>query len=259
MKTFSTGWDADDMRYLILADIHANLDALNAVLERAKKERIDKYIILGDVIDYGAEPNETIKVLRGLTPQEVVRGDHEKIFTGELSEEYFDPEVLRCTRWTKKQLTEDSMEYVKSLPKGPRTIDGIFEIVHGSYPDEDMYILDSETLITSFTYLKAPIGFFGHTHVPVIFIRKADGKNEVAGFRGGENVFQLKDGEKYLINPGSVGQPRDNNPDTAFAVFDSDAKTVTMFRVPYDKDSAAKKIMDAGLPDFFAQRLIIGY
>lgn len=247
------------MRYLILADIHANLDALKAVLERAKKEHIDKYIILGDVLDYGAEPNETIEVLRGLSPQEAVRGDHEKIFTGELSEEYFDPEVLRCSRWTKKQLTEESINYIKTFPKGPRTIDDTFEIVHGSYPDEDMYIIDSEILITSFTYLKAPIGFFGHTHVPVIFIQKSNGKNDVAGFRGGENMFQLKDDEKYLINPGSVGQPRDNNPDTAFAVFDSDTKTITMFRISYDKDRAAKKIMDAGLPDFFAQRLITGY
>jgi predicted phosphodiesterase len=246
------------MRYLILADIHANLDALNAVLERVKKERIDKYIILGDVLDYGAEPNETIEVLRKLSPQEAVRGDHEKIFTGELSEEYFDPEVLRCSRWTKEHLTKESAAYIKSLPGGPRIIDDTFEIVHGSYPDEDMYILDSEILITSFKCLKTTLGFFGHTHVPVIFIQKGSGKNEMAGFRGSEKVFHLADGERCLINPGSVGQPRDNNPDAGFAVFDNIAKTVTMYRIQYDKDSAAKKIMDAGLPDFFAQRLIAG-
>ncbi len=246
------------MRYLILSDIHANLDALNAVLEHIKRERIDKYIILGDILDYGAQPNETINLLKTLLPQDAVRGDHEKIFTGALSEEYFDPEVLICSKWTKKQLTQNSAAYIESLPAGPKTVDNAFEIVHGSYPDEDMYIMDSDALDTSFANLKMPIGFFGHTHIPIVFIERLDGKKEMADIYGSKNVFTLKDDERYLINPGSIGQPRDNNPDAAFAIYDSTVKTIVLLRVPYDRHSAAKKIMDAGLPDFFAQRLVAG-
>lgn len=246
------------MRYLILADIHANYDALAAVLEYVKNEKIDKYIILGDVVDYGVEPNEVIDTLRKLKPQEAVHGDHEKWFTKELDEEYFDPEVLVCSKWTADHLSETSWEYIRSLPKGPRTIDDTFDIVHGSYPDEDAYIWDQEILLTSFENLKNPIGFYGHTHIPVLISQKVDEKIDVHAAREEKNTFQLIEENKYLINPGSVGQPRDSDPRAGFAILDSDKMIITLYRIPYDHKSAARKVEDAGLPEFFSQRLLAG-
>ena len=247
------------MHYLILADIHANFQALQAIVDVAGNERVDKYIILGDVVDYGAEPNESLQLLSKLAPQETVRGDHEKWHTKILGDDYLSDEALTACRWTQKHLGKEGFEYIKSFPAGPRIIDKTFMIVHGSYEGEDDYIIDNEAVVGNFGKLKTKIGFFGHTHVPVIFCEKSEKQIDAVRVKDGTKEHQLDWNNRYLINPGSAGQPRDHDPRTSFAIFDSDGMVIKMFRIPYDHETAAKKIVEAGLPADLAQRLIAGF
>jgi len=245
------------MRYLILSDIHSNREALVAVLNRVRRKRWDKAIILGDVVGYGANPNQTVEMVRALRPHVAIRGNHDKVCSGVEDGEMFNRVALQAAVWTRERLTPSNLHWLRSLPEGPVVVDGAFAVAHGTPIDEDAYIFGEIEALNVFRQTAFPLCFFGHSHFPVIFGLSPDAIQTVLtmppSFR-----FRLEPGVRYLVNPGSIGQPRDGNPLASFAIFDSDTRTVTIHRVPYRVERTQKKILDAGLPRPLADRLALG-
>jgi predicted phosphodiesterase len=245
------------MRYLILSDIHANREALAATLSRVKRKHWDKTVFLGDLVGYGAHPNQTVEMVRALRPLQAIRGNHDKVCSGIEDGEMFNRVALQAALWTRHRLTRNNLRWLYSLPEGPAVVDGAFAIAHGTPIDEDAYIFGEIEALNVFRQTTFPLCFFGHSHFPVVFGLSPDAIHTYLTtsptFR-----FRLEPGMRYLVNPGSVGQPRDGNPMASFAMFDSEAKTVTIYRVPYRIDRAQEKILDAGLPRPLADRLALG-
>jgi diadenosine tetraphosphatase ApaH/serine/threonine PP2A family protein phosphatase len=245
------------MRYLILSDIHANLEALDAVLAAAPRRRFDRLLVLGDIVGYGADPNDVVARVQGLRPDAMIRGNHDKVASGVESPEAFNQAARHAAMWTYNALTPANRAYLTALPPGPLVIDDLVEIFHGSPDDEDEYIFEHIDAISALRLATRQVCFFGHTHVAVAYWLSATDFDTVA-VEGDETRVPIKADRRYLINPGSVGQPRDGDPRAAFAVFDSDAMEVTVFRVPYDVTGAQTKISGAGLPEGLAKRLALG-
>ncbi len=245
------------MRYLIFSDIHGNLEALNALLKFSLKRRIDHYVCLGDLVGYGASPNECIQKVHALRPLSMIRGNHDKAVIGLDSIETFNPVAAAAIYWTKKNILKKNAEFLTHQAKGPRVVDEAFVICHGSPFDEDYYIFGEFDADEAFDYLKLPLCFFGHTHFPCVYAKR---ENTVEGtfLEGNSNEIKLEKGVSYLINPGSVGQPRDRNPRVAFAIFDSEARVVKFFRIDYDIEDAKAKIIASDLPPALAERLSLG-
>ena len=243
------------VRYLILSDIHANLDALDAVLASAK-DGWDRALVLGDLVGYGAEPNEVIDRVRELNPTAVIRGNHDKAACGLDDGENFNQIARFAALWTLDHLTEANRQCLRDLPHGPVEIDDRVEICHGAPFDEDYYLFDSADATRAFAVTHRPVCVFGHTHLPVIFTVK--GQQLAADIPDGElRTVSFEDGATYLVNPGSVGQPRDGDPRAAFAFYSSDG-TFTFRRVEYNLTQAQRKISAVGLPQSLANRLAIG-
>jgi len=245
------------MRYLIFSDIHGNLEALNALMKFIQKKKIDHFVCLGDLVGYGASPNETIQKVRNLRPLSIIRGNHDKAVTGQDSIETFNPIAAAAIYWTKKNILKKNAEFLGHVKKGPQVVDERFTICHGSPFDEDYYIFGEFDAAEAFDYLKLPLCFFGHTHFPFVYAKR-DGAVESTFLEGNANEVKLEKDVTYLINPGSVGQPRDRNPRVAFAIYDSDIHTVKFHRLEYDLDDAKAKITKAGLPPALAERLSLG-
>lgn len=246
------------MRHLVLTDIHANLEALDACLADALTRGYDAALVLGDVVGYGADPNAVVERVRALQPIAIVRGNHDKVSTGLESADGFNTVARTAARWTLEVLTPDNRHWVASLPQGPMTVDDDVEICHGSPIDEDEYVFGQAEARLALLTTKRSICLFGHTHYPAVF-ESLNGSMEgarVAGAVAPELV--LRAGIKYLINPGSVGQPRDGNPRAAYAIVDVPAGRVEMIRVTYPVQVAQDKIRRAGLPDTLADRLAVG-
>jgi predicted phosphodiesterase len=245
------------MRYLVLSDIHANLEAFEAVMSHVRRKKWDKALCLGDIVGYAANPNQTVDGVRALKPLSAIRGNHDKVCSGVEQGEMFNRIAYEAAMWTKSRLTRSNLKWLQSLPEGPNLIDGEVAISHGTPVDEDAYIFGEIEALNVFRQTKFPLCFFGHSHFPVIFGLSPEAIQTVLtiapSFR-----FKLKDGMRYLINPGSVGQPRDGNPKASYALYDSDTRVVTIYRVPYRLASAQKKILKAGLPRPLADRLGIG-
>jgi len=245
------------MKYLILSDIHSNQEAFAAILTFVKRKPWDKAVFLGDLVGYGANPNQTIDMLRKLRPLAAIRGNHDKVCSGIEDGELFNRIALEAALWTRKKLTRANQKWLKALPEGPLVVDGAFAIAHGTPVDEDAYVFGEIEALNVFRHTDYPVCFFGHSHFPVIFALSTDAITTVLtvapSFR-----LKLKPGVRYLINPGSVGQPRDGNPLTSFAIYDSDSKVVTIHRIPYRLKFAQEKILKAGLPRPLADRLAIG-
>lgn len=245
------------MRYLILSDIHSNKEALTSVLSFVRRKRWDKVVFLGDLVGYGANPNQTVDILRALKPLVAIRGNHDKVCTGIEDGELFNRIALEAAIWTKGKLTRSNLQWLKSLPRGPVVVDDLFAIAHGTPMDEDAYIFGEIEALNVFRRTEFPICFFGHSHFPVIFGLSPESITTVLtvapSFR-----FRLREGVRYLVNPGSVGQPRDGSPLSSFAIFDSDSRTVTIHRIPYRLEQTQLKIRKAGLPHPLADRLAIG-
>lgn len=245
------------MRYLILSDIHANDEALSAVLHHVRRKRWDRTVVLGDVVGYGANPNQAVDRVRALRPLVAIRGNHDKVCSGVEDGEMFNRVALQAAIWTRQKLTPRNLRWLQSLPEGPAIVDGAFAIAHGTPIDEDAYIFGEIEALNVFRQTTFPLCFFGHSHFPVIFGLSPDAIQTVLtnapSFR-----FRLEPGVRYLVNPGSIGQPRDGNPLASFAMFDSDTRTVTVYRVPYAVERAQSKILDAGLPRPLADRLALG-
>jgi predicted phosphodiesterase len=243
------------VRYLILSDIHANLDALHAVIAAAMGEW-DQVLVLGDLVGYGAEPNEVIDYVRGLEPIAVIRGNHDKAACGLDDGENFNQVARFAAAWTQQYLTPGNREYLRALPQGPTRVDDRLEICHGAPFDEDHYIFDAVDAQRAFEAARGPVCVFGHTHLPVIFTATASELG--ADVPDGEiRTLRLDPGTKYLLNPGSVGQPRDGDPRAGFGLYMTDG-TFVFKRVEYNVSEAQRKILAAGLPQSLANRLAIG-
>ncbi len=250
------------MRILLLSDIHANLEALEACLAAAPA--YDAVANLGDVVGYGASPNEVIDRSLGLGTI-FVRGNHDKAATGLLSLEDFNPMAATAAMWTRDQLTPQHFDWLHALPQGPVPLKDFPEVrlVHGSPVDEDTYVVSIGDALVPLLADTTPITFFGHTHLQGGFFANgtsADGfRPEYRTVGQAESVeLRLKSSTRYMINPGSVGQPRDGDWRAAFALFDSEAKIVHFHRTPYNLKAAQDRILAAELPSRLATRLAAG-
>ena len=245
------------MRYLIISDLHANLEALNGVLEAAKGG-YEAIVCCGDLVGYGADPNAVVEWVRANCPT-VVRGNHDRASTGMDDLEWFNPVARAAALWTLQALSSENAEYVRNLPRGPLMVDG-FQVVHGSPFDEDEYVIAASEASNAFGYLESRLAFFGHTHVQGGFIWNRSRVETILrpAAEHGSEYLEIDPECAYLVNPGSVGQPRDGDPRAAYVVYDSEARRVTYSRVMYDIAGAQRKIQDAGLPPILADRLGVG-
>jgi diadenosine tetraphosphatase ApaH/serine/threonine PP2A family protein phosphatase len=243
------------MKYLILSDIHANLEALDATLAAAGA--YDHALVLGDLVGYGADPDEVIARIRALPAATIIRGNHDRVAIGLEAVESFNHLARLAIQWTAARLAPHNRAWLAALPAGPATIDDLVEICHGAPFDEDVYIFDDLDARRAFSVMRRPLCLFGHTHVPAVFRWDGDLHAE-APPRGERFRLTLDEGVTYLVNCGAVGQPRDGDARAAFGVLETDTRTLTVMRVPYDVAAAQAKIIAAGLPEVLAQRLAIG-
>ncbi len=248
------------MRFLIFSDIHGNIDALDAVLARAPRDSYDRLLVLGDLVGYGATPNEVVEKIFELEPDAMVRGNHDKVCSGVESADNFNRIASEAARWTLKALTPENKERVAGLPAGPQNADKDVEICHGTPFDEDTYVFDEDDAAKALDAAHRQVCFFGHTHVPVAYVQKGSDLTVVHPQPGGSEttvVNVLKRG-RYLINPGSIGQPRDTDQRASYATYDSKKQRIEIRRVPYRIDLAQQRIVEAGLPESLAFRLGLG-
>ena len=248
------------MRFLILSDIHGNIDALDAVLARAPRDSYDRLLVLGDLVGYGANPNEVVNRIFDLKPDVMIRGNHDKVATGVEGLDSFNRIAAEAARWTKKALTKENHERVAALPAGPQNVDRDVEVCHGTPFDEDTYVFDEDGAARALESAHRQICFFGHTHVPIAYVRKGSDLTVVHPQPGGPEttVVNVVKKSRYLINPGSIGQPRDTDPRAAYVLYDSRKQRVEIRRVPYRIDLAQQRISEAGLPESLAFRLGLG-
>jgi diadenosine tetraphosphatase ApaH/serine/threonine PP2A family protein phosphatase len=245
------------VRYLILSDVHANLDALEAVLAHAGG-RWDRVLVLGDLVGYGAQPDAVVDRLRALTPEAVIRGNHDKAACGIDDATEFNAVARMAAMWTGQQLTAENRAYLRALPMGPVEIDALTEICHGSPFDEDHYIFDGNDAVMSFEAMERPLCLYGHTHVAAIFRHVDEHYEGAPPDPDREVVLPLQRGAQYLVNVGSVGQPRDGDPRAGYGVLDADERELRLYRVAYRVEEAQRKIIAAGLPASLANRLAVG-
>ena len=245
------------MRYLILSDIHANWEALTAVLDRAG-DNYDQIVCCGDVVGYGADPDAVVRWVKE-NVNEIVRGNHDKACAGLEDLEWFNPVARQSAVWTQAVIQPEHAEYLRSLAQGPERVNG-FQIVHGSPLDEDEYVTSEQDVAQVAPYLDCSVSFFGHTHLQGAFLCHRNGVKRLTGmyWDSTEGDIALEPDSNYLINPGSVGQPRDGDRRAGYAIYDSDSRLVSLCRVDYDIATAQKKILTAGLPELLALRLNAG-
>ena len=246
------------MRYLVLTDIHANLEALDACIADARTRGFDRALVLGDLVGYGADPDAVVERVVALDPLAIVRGNHDKVACGLEQAEGFNAVAKSAAFWTFDVMTPEHRAWLAALPEGPILVDDLVEICHGSPFDEDAYIFDELDAVRALKASQRPLCLFGHTHYPVSFELSADTFDSTGPSASAESQLVLRNGSKYLVNPGSVGQPRDGDPRAAYAIVDVAERQVTMMRVSYPLEAAQAKVVKAGLPDVLAQRLAAG-
>lgn len=240
------------MKYGILGDIHANLEALEAVLEDMEKQGVKRYVSVGDLVGYGANPIECVDIVRGRLKAVVTAGNHDFAAVDKLNIDFFNAYARESALWTRKTLPDEHKTYIRSL-KLVEYCDN-FTVVHSTLysPELFEYIQTSYDAHLSFEQQTTPLSFLGHSHVPVNFFKR---KNVSFNM---ETEVKLEDGVKAMINVGSIGQPRDENPDAVCVVYDSDESLIRVNRVRYDVEKAARKIVSSGLPEILAERLKYG-
>jgi len=245
------------MRYLILSDIHANLAAFEAVLSHAALDTIDRVWCLGDVVGYGPCPNECISRLQELPEHVCVAGNHDWAAISRIGIAEFNPSAQVACRWTGEELTEENMVYLASLPT--RVVEGECTLVHGS-PREPIweYIIYPSTAQLNFQFFDTRLCFVGHTHAPAIFREETSShKFEISIPVPGAPI--PLDRERLIINPGSVGQPRDGDPRASYMIFDPEASSIEYQRVTYDVSSTQRLMTERGLPESLVNRLDFGW
>ncbi len=207
---------------------------------------------------YGADPNAVVERVQALEPVAVVRGNHDKVASGLDQADGFNVVARSAARWTLDVLTPEHRAWLANLPEGPTIVDDFVEICHGSPFDEDAYIFDELDAVRALRTSTRPLCLYGHTHYPAMFSLKDGLFDAIGPTSSGDQSFELKSGSKYLVNPGSVGQPRDGDPRAAYAIVDTAKASLDLFRLSYPIDAAQGKIIRAGLPEVLAQRLAVG-
>ena len=244
------------MRYLIFSDIHSNLEAFEKLLSLKITDSIDKFLFLGDLVGYGADPNDTISLFRSMNNTFAIRGNHDKVISNLESSSLFNPVAAFSAEWSKVKLSDKNKKFLKELKKGPVIVDHFLTICHGSTFDEDYYVFSVFEAVESLKFMKTSIGFFGHTHFPVIYFQRNNKLNAIP--LNSDKKIKLDPNTRYLINPGSIGQPRDKNPRPSFIIYDSDKREIVFSRYEYNVKKTQKKIRAAGLPELLASRLESG-
>lgn len=241
------------MRYAILSDIHGNLEAFRAVLDALSDERIDQFLSLGDVVGYGADPKNCLKLLRSLKPKALIAGNHEWGILELKPEENFNELAYSAVLWTRKVLGDEELAYIKRFELVHSSEN--MALVHGSLnmPEEFYYIFDNEDAEATISQMKSGVCFVGHTHVPGIF---ASNHNKIESMESSE--IRLDSERRYIVNAGSIGQPRDGDPRASYAIYDDETSIMQIKRVEYDIKKAQDKILRAGLPARLAYRLAEG-
>ncbi|NIR51685.1 metallophosphoesterase family protein [candidate division KSB1 bacterium] len=240
------------MKYAIISDIHGNLEALESVLTEIEKHYVDSLLCLGDVVGYGPNPNECVEVIRDKA-EVILAGNHDYAPLGKLDLSYFNPWARNAIEWTADQLSESSKEFLLSLPL-KMNLNG-FTIVHSTplNPEQWNYIITIGDAVRNFHEFEGRVCFVGHSHVPMIVSVKNEDYRAIR-----ENPLQIDPDRRYIINVGSVGQPRDLIPRAAYAIYDTTNGTYELFRVDYDIAETQSKIIQSGLPEFLAERLELG-
>jgi diadenosine tetraphosphatase ApaH/serine/threonine PP2A family protein phosphatase len=246
------------MRYLVISDIHANLEAYETVMTASRNIGWDRVVVLGDLVGYGGDPNAIVDRVRELEPHALIRGNHDKVGSGIETADGFNAVARSAIRWTYETLTDFNRAWLAALPAGPVDVDGAFEICHGTPFDEDAYVFDDLDALRALHASRRGLCLFGHTHVQVGY---SLARNQFGVETNGDSRpydIALKPETKYLINPGSVGQPRDGDPRAGFAIVDAAKVTVTIHRIPYPIAKAQARIVEQGLPEILAERLAVG-
>ena len=243
------------LKYLVISDIHANLEALEAVLAAAG--RYDHALVLGDLVGYGADPNAVIDRVRSLPAATMIRGNHDKVGAGLENTDGFNYLARHAIEWTASSLTPPHHDWLAALPQGPAVVDDLVEICHGAPFDEDVYIFDDLDAMRALHVARRPLCLFGHTHVVAAY-NLADEMHTINHMRAARITIPGDRESRFLVNCGAVGQPRDGDPRAAFGLLDTATRTLSLERVEYDVRSAQAKILAAGLPDVLAQRLEVG-
>jgi diadenosine tetraphosphatase ApaH/serine/threonine PP2A family protein phosphatase len=246
------------MRYLVISDIHANLEAYDTVIAEAKAVGYDKVLVLGDLVGYGADPNAICERVRDLKADGLIRGNHDKVGSGVESPEGFNAVARNAIRWTYDNLSKANREWLAALPAGPMIVDDMIEICHGTPFDEDAYVFDDLDALRAMHAARRPLCLFGHTHVQVGHYLSRDQFGLATADDQRPLSIPLDDANRYLVNPGSVGQPRDGDPRAGFGIVDIAAKEMTIHRVEYPISKAQARIVEEGLPEVLAQRLALG-
>ncbi|MFC1571128.1 metallophosphoesterase family protein [Candidatus Margulisiibacteriota bacterium] len=241
------------MLYGIIADVHGNLEALEAVLKQLKKA--DKIICTGDIIGYGPNPNECLEKVKKLEISSVA-GNHEKAVAGKAVPEWFNESARKAVVWTQRKIFQENLEYIRNLPQVLE--ENGFQIVHGSLrsPLEE-YVSSIAEALPTFSKMSKPLCFTGHFHRPLFIALKKDGNYDGRILRDGDEVL-VDEYEKVIINPGGVGQPRDGDPRASYGLYDSKTGIFSLHRVEYDIDKVQKKMKKAGLPTPLIDRLPLG-
>jgi predicted phosphodiesterase len=243
------------LKYLVISDIHANLEALEAVLNAAGA--YDHALVLGDLVGYGADPNAVIDRVRSLGPATFIRGNHDKVGAGLENTDGFNYLARHAISWTADALTGEHRQWLAALAQGPVVVDDLVEICHGTPFDEDVYIFDDLDAMRAIRTARRPLCLFGHTHVVAAFHWSSAMQN--IGHLHATDIRIPESGDTcFLVNCGAVGQPRDGDPRAAYGILDTAARTLSLQRAEYDIPAAQAKILAAGLPDVLAQRLAVG-
>jgi len=245
------------MKYGIISDIHSNLQALNIILDYLKRtEKIDRFICCGDIVGYGAKPNECTEIIRQLDNCYTVAGNHDWGAIGLEDTSFFNPIALAAVEWTGRHLTEDNRNYLKNLTS--EIEENNFLLVHGSPRDPiNEYIFEERTFLANLPRIKKNVCFVGHTHVPLCFY--ATPSQEIEGIPLDDGaVLEINPSYKYLINCGSVGQPRDGDPRASCGIYDEETNILIIKRIKYDIAKTQKEILNAKLPTALALRLGYG-
>lgn len=240
------------MKYAILSDIHGNLEALTAVLEKTGKLGVDGHLCLGDLVGYGADPNAVAEIVRD-TCQLTIRGNHDHAAVDPREEAHFNTWAVQAIRWTRDELTEENLAFLEGLEYSGHLDDALFVHASPGEPERWRYILSPQAAAAEFDAFEESFCFIGHSHVPMLVLRTEIGTSELL-----DQEVALPAGARVLMNVGSVGQPRSGNPEACFAVLDLEDRSARLVSVPYDVQAARKKIIGAGLPRFLGDRLLLG-
>jgi predicted phosphodiesterase len=247
------------MRYLILSDIHSNQEAFDACVKRAKDAGYDAVLCCGDIVGYGPSPMEAIDGVRNLNAL-TIRGNHDRVVAGLDEPTQFNPNARLAVYWTRSTLPESYREYLVNLPEGPLDVTSEAQLVHGAVSDEDDYIFTEADADENFLLTDKRITFFGHSHFPVVFCSNDAGDSTQAISYECDEFIAVKceAARKMLVNPGSVGQPRDGDSRASFAIWDEDRGRIEFYRVEYDIARTQARMREARLPTYLIDRLAHG-